>query len=158
MKMISLIILDFEYSSTRRVVSFNILATSKTLHEQEDYFVLIDGVDRLSHPLKLRAHREPFSSFSAAEQTAIKRTQDRKKIDLSKDDESVQVTILEDEETLGTRVEQWAVEYASKFVHAADSKFQCATIAVILGTAYVKKGLPEVCFCHLFSPPPVGFG
>ena len=142
---VKLNIIDFEYSSTRRVVSFNILATSRTSHEQEDYFVLIDGVDRLSHPIKLRAHRRSFSSFNAPEQTAIKRTQDRKKIDQCKDDESLQVTILEDDETLGTRVEQWAVEYASKFVHAADSKFQCATIAVILGTAYVKKGLPEVC-------------
>lgn len=38
------------------------------------------------------------------------------------------------------------MEYASKFVHAAGTKFQSTTIAVILGTAYVKKGLPEVRF------------
>lgn len=133
----------FEYSSTRRVVSFNILLSPDSSPDHEEYFVLIDGVDRLSHPIKLRAHRKLLNSFSTTEQAAIRRTQDRKKIGLCADDASVQVTILEDDETLGTRVEQWAVEYASKFVHAADSKFQCATISVILGTAYVKKGLPE---------------
>ncbi|PVH75231.1 hypothetical protein DL98DRAFT_658260 [Cadophora sp. DSE1049] len=133
----------FEYSSTRRVVSFNIFITPDALDHHQENFVLIDGVDRLSHPIKLRAHRKLLSTFTTAEQAAIRRTQDRKKLGDCIDDTTIQVTILEDDETLGTRVEQWAVEYASKFVHAADSKFQCATIAVILGTAYVKKGLPE---------------
>jgi hypothetical protein len=36
------------------------------------------------------------------------------------------------------------VEYSSKFVHAAGSEFASTTAAVILGTAYVNKGLPEV--------------
>ncbi|KAG4428383.1 hypothetical protein IFR05_016136 [Cadophora sp. M221] len=133
----------FEYSSTRRVVTFNIRIAPDTLLGHEEYFVFVDGVDRLSHPIKLRAQRRALSSFTATEQAAIRRTQDRKKLGKCTDDDIVQVTILEDDETLGTRVEQWAVEYASKFVHAAGTKFQSTTIAVILGTAYVKKGLPE---------------
>ncbi|KAL5330721.1 hypothetical protein ACEPPN_000241 [Leptodophora sp. 'Broadleaf-Isolate-01'] len=134
---------DFEYSSTRRVVTFNIRITPDALLDHEEYFVFVDGVDRLSHPIKLRAQRRALSSFTATEQAAIRRTQDRKKLGKCTDDDAVHVTILEDDETLGTRVEQWAVEYASKFVHAAGTKFQSTTIAVILGTAYVKKGLPE---------------
>ncbi|KAK0112387.1 hypothetical protein ONS96_001630 [Cadophora gregata f. sp. sojae] len=133
----------FEYSSTRRVVSFDIFVTPDALDSHEEYFVLIDGVDRLSHPIRLRARRKLLNSFTTAEQVAIRRTQDRKKLGTCTNDAPIEVTILEDDETLGTRVEQWAVEYSSQFVHAADSKFQCATIAVILGTAYVKKGLPE---------------
>ncbi|KAH7333225.1 hypothetical protein BKA65DRAFT_596811 [Rhexocercosporidium sp. MPI-PUGE-AT-0058] len=134
----------FEYSSTRRVVTFNIRIAPDALLNSEEYFVFVDGVDRLSHPIKLRARRRALSSFTATEQATIRRTQDRKKLGKCvTDDDSIHVTILEDDETLGTRVEQWAVEYASKFVHAAGSKFQSTTIAVILGTAYVKKGLPE---------------
>lgn len=63
---------------------------------------------------------------------------------MDRDGENPSVLVLEDHETLGTEVEQWAVEYASKFVHAAGPKFYPTTAAVILGTAYVKKGLPEV--------------
>lgn len=135
---------DFEYSSTRRVVTFNIRMATDALPKHEEYFIFIDGVDRLSHPIKLRAQRRPLSSFNASEQAAIRRTEDRRKLGKCTDKSEVHVTILEHEETLGTRVEQWAVEYASKFVHTAGAKFHATTIAVILGTAYVKKGLPEV--------------
>lgn len=55
-----------------------------------------------------------------------------------------EVLLLEDHGKCGQEIEQWAVEYTSKFVHAAGPKFYSTTIAQIIGTAYVKKNLPEV--------------
>ena len=55
-----------------------------------------------------------------------------------------EILLLEDRKSLGAEVEQWALEYTSKFIHAAGPGFYPTTIAQILGTAYVKKGLPEV--------------
>ncbi|KAL2065803.1 hypothetical protein VTL71DRAFT_3473 [Oculimacula yallundae] len=133
----------FEYSSTRRVISFDIRIAPEAFLGDEEYFVLVDGVDRLSHPIKLRARRKLLSSFSASEQVTIRRTREKRNLGKCTDDDLAHVMILEEDETLGTRVEQWAVEYASKFVHTAGTKFQSTTIAMILATAYVKKGLPE---------------
>jgi hypothetical protein len=106
--------------------------------------VTIDGVGRLSHPIQLSARRKALSSFKPTEREIIDRTRDSKKILNARDDELEHVLILEEEATLGTQVEQWAVEYSSKFVHAAGPEFASTTAAVILGTAYIKKGLPEV--------------
>lgn len=111
--------------------------------------MFVDGIGRLSHPIKLRARRKALTSFSPAEQTTIRATQDKQSKSIGHG--AISITLLEDDETLGTQVEQWAVEYASKFVHAAGPKFRSTTIAVIIGTAYVKKGLPEVKI-HYFSP------
>jgi hypothetical protein len=141
---ITLTPIDFEYSSTRRVVSFDIRVSPKALDSLEKEMVTIDGVGRLSHPIQLRARRKALNSFKGDEREIIDRTQDSKKLLKVKDDELDHVLILEDEATLGTQVEQWAVEYSSKFVHAAGPEFASTTAAVILGTAYVKKGLPEV--------------
>ncbi|CZT45690.1 uncharacterized protein RSE6_06021 [Rhynchosporium secalis] len=51
--------------------------------------------------------------------------------------------ILVEDKTLGVRVEQWAVVYDSKFAHAGGIKFRSTTVAVIFGTAYATKSLPE---------------
>ncbi|CZS91850.1 uncharacterized protein RAG0_02396 [Rhynchosporium agropyri] len=51
--------------------------------------------------------------------------------------------ILVEDKTLGVRVEQWAVVYDSKFAHAGGIKFRSTPVAVIFGTAYEKKSLPE---------------
>jgi hypothetical protein len=113
----------------------------KSLQEE---IVTIDGVGRLSHPIQLRARRKALNSFEAGEQEIISRTRDSRKTTKAQDPELDQILILEDQAALGTQVEQWAVEYSSKFVHAAGPEFASTTAAVILGTAYVKKGLPEV--------------
>jgi hypothetical protein len=135
---------DFEYSSTRRVVSFNIRVNAKALKSLEKEMVTIDGVGHLSHPIQLPSRRKALSSFKTDEREIIDRTRDSKRLLKVRDDELEHVLILEDEATLGTQVEQWAVEYSSKFVHAAGPEFASTTAAVILGTAYVNKGLPEV--------------
>ncbi|KAE9372579.1 hypothetical protein N431DRAFT_545182 [Stipitochalara longipes BDJ] len=133
----------FEYSSTRRVVSFDIRINSKAFKSLEKELITIDGVGHLSHTIQLPARRKPLNSFKADEREVINRTRDSKKLLKAQDDELEHVLILEDEATLGTQVEQWAVEYSSKFVHAAGPEFASTTAAVILGTAYVNKGLPE---------------
>jgi hypothetical protein len=58
--------------------------------------------------------------------------------------DDVEILLLEDDVKFGQKVEQWAVEYTSKFVHAAGPEFYSTTIAQILGTIYVQKNLPEV--------------
>jgi hypothetical protein len=136
--------LDFEYSSTRRVVSFGLRINAKSLKCLEKEMVAVDGIGGLSHPIQLRARRKPLDSFKPEEREVINRTRDSKKALKVEADEPELVLILEDDTTLGTQVEQWAVEYSSKFVHSAGPEFASTTAAVILGTAYVNKGLPEV--------------
>lgn len=137
---------DFEYSSNRRVTTFNISISdisSAELFEVVD----IDGVGRLSHPLELRARRQVLSSMDADAQESVKTTQAGSKDKLNSnqsDIESAEVMLLEDSKSIGDQVEQWALEYTSKFIHAAGPDFYSTTIAQIIGTAYVKKGLPEV--------------
>ena len=106
--------------------------------------VTIDGVGHLSHPIQLRARWKLLGDFKADEREVIDHTRDSKKLLKGREDRLEQVLILEDEATLGIQVEQWAVEYSSKFVHAAGPEFASTTAAVILGTAYVNKGLPEL--------------
>lgn len=108
--------------------------------------VTIDGVGHLSHPIQLRARRKSLGDFKAEEREIIDLTRDSKKVPKGREDRLEQVLILEDEVTLGIQVEQWAVEYSSKFVHAAGPEFASTTAAVILGTAYLNKDLPEVSF------------
>lgn len=111
----------------------------------------IDGIGRISHTIRLQASVKPLESFNTADRAAIRKTQRPAKKIADKDVGHPSVFVLEDHETLGTEVEQWAVEYASKFVHAAGPKFYPTTAAVILGTAYVKKGLPEVSLEYVTS-------
>jgi len=139
-----LTMIDFEYSSTRRVVSFDIRIKSTAFKFLEQEMITIDGVGHLSHTIQLPARRKPLNSLKADERDVIDRTRDSKKLLKAQDDELGHILILEDQSTLGTQVEQWAVEYSSKFVHAASPEFASTTAAVILGTAYVNKGLPEV--------------
>jgi hypothetical protein len=105
---------------------------------------MVDGVGRLSYPLQLRARRLVINSFKPSDRDIIKKTRDSKAAASPTDRGSLSVIILKDDDLLGTQLEQWAVEYASKFVHAAGPEFYPTTMAIILGTAYVKKGLPEV--------------
>lgn len=132
----------FEHSSTKRYLSFNLLVPQRS-RSPGACFVTIDGIGRISHTIKLRACANPLDSFSAAERAAIRKTQHSTKKIADNDGGHPSVFVLEDHENLGTEIEQWAVEYTSKFVHAAGPKFYPTTAAVILGTAYVKKGLPE---------------
>ena len=62
----------------------------------------------------------------------------------STSEEDPVIMVLEDNDDLGTQIEQWALEYTSKYVHAAGPKFYSTTLAQILGTVYVQRGLPEV--------------
>ena len=128
------------------MISFNITipaVTSTGVFEVID----IDGVGRLSHPLKLRARRQILSKLDAESQDAIRSTQAALKggrqtsnVDVT----SAEFLLLEDNNLIGNQVEQWAMEYTSKYIHAAGPDFYSTTIAQIIGTAYVKKGLPEV--------------
>lgn len=104
--------------------------------------IIIDGIGRLSLPLKLRAHQRVWEELSNEEQIALIPTQESK-FDSNASGKAVLLFIQEDPK-LAVKVEQWALEYTSKFVHAAGPSFYATTMAQILGTAYVKKKLPEV--------------
>ncbi|TVY34052.1 hypothetical protein LOCC1_G007801 [Lachnellula occidentalis] len=136
----------FRHSSTRRIVTFNVtvpIGTTSAEYLDSDWTtVVIDGVGGLSHPIKLKAQKTRLSLFSAEEQKTITQTEDQNQNKTKKAD-AESVIILADGDALGQQVEQWAVEYTSKFIHAAGPKFYATTMAQILGTAYVKKGLPE---------------
>jgi hypothetical protein len=141
-----LIVADFAYSSTRRVLTFNLSNSPIFLATFPEEVVSVDGVNRVSHSLQLLARRIPLSTFSTDAQEIIRTTEDSKGNVPNPDDpeNDPEIMILEDGESLGVKVEQWAVEYTSKFVHAKGPKFHSTTMAQILGTAYIKKGLPEV--------------
>jgi hypothetical protein len=124
-------------------VYFDLKTPQNPTFGSQEEFIMVDGVGRLSHPLQLRARRLVLGSFKPSDRDIIKKTRDSKAAG-SPDRGSLSVIILKDDELLGTQLEQWAVEYASKFVHAAGPEFYPTTMAIILGTAYVKKGLPEV--------------
>jgi hypothetical protein len=51
--------------------------------------------------------------------------------------------IPEDDETLGKRVEDWAIRYSSKFSHFHYSRYPTA-FAYNVGRLYIEKKLPEV--------------
>jgi hypothetical protein len=108
--------------------------------------VTIDGIGKLSHTIKLRAYVMSLDSFDSGDRAAIEKTKLTSKKTSDKPDGNETILLLDHHESIGTDVEQWAVEYASKFVHAAGPKFYPTTAAVILATAYLKKGLPEVSF------------
>ena len=103
---------------------------------------MIDGVGRISHPLQLRAQKKLLSSLHFDEQDTVKRTVRAK--DKTSSVDGVYILLLEDDKGCEQKLEQWAMEYTSKFVHAAGPEFHSTTIAQILGTAYVKRNLPEV--------------
>jgi hypothetical protein len=129
-------------SSTKRVLSFKIKFTpnSEPIYSGEQ--ITIDGIGRTSHPIKLRARRTPLNDLTLDEQETVKRIISAKCIPPISDD--FDCVLLEDDSHCGQEVEQWAMEYTSKFVHAAGPEFHSTTMAQILGTAYVKKKLPEV--------------
>ncbi|KAG9230992.1 hypothetical protein BJ875DRAFT_134464 [Amylocarpus encephaloides] len=131
----------FEFSSTKRVVYFNVVLPPEALSEADQETITIDGVGGVSRPIKLCGRKKAFSTLSAEQQEAVKRTSALKETEKSSDND--QVLLLEDTSKLGQEIEQWAMEYTSQFVHAAGSEFYSTTMAQILGTAYVKKGLPE---------------
>lgn len=137
---------DFAHSSTRRIVTFDIKIPASDFPIQS---ITIDGINKLSHPLLLQARKAPLSALRPAIQASVRKTVDNRVLSSSEDDDE-EIIFIEDDNTLGTRVEQWAVEYTSRFVHAAGPAFYQTTIAHILGEAYVKKNLPEAC-----SPPPI---
>lgn len=104
----------------------------------------IDGIGRVSHTIKIHAGRKLLNSLGRQEQDAIKQTSNSDPEAILKKD--AEVVLLGEHKKLGQQIEQWAVEYTSKFVHAAGPAFYSTTMAQILGTAYVKKELPEVSF------------
>lgn len=112
----------------------------------------MDGIGHTSHPIQFRAQLALLSSLSPCAQNAIKQTEDPRGSKSDEDPSTIQVMLLEDTPTLGSEIEQWAIEYTSKFIHAAGPKFHATTIAHILATAYVKKGLPEVCLPVISQP------
>lgn len=85
-----------------------------------------------------------MDSFTTEEQKIIRQTEDKTHKQAAGLDDTASIILLTDEGGLGQELEQWALEYTSKFVHAAGPAFYSTTMAQILGTAYVKKGLPEV--------------
>lgn len=130
------------------MISFGIETPVSHLASSKQQVLTVDGVGRISHPIKLNAHILRLAKFPSEDQKAIKQTEDRKQSQTPDLDDTSSVILLEDDGLLGQRVEQWALEYTSKFVHAAGPEFYPTTMAQILGTAYVKKGLPEVDLPH----------
>ncbi|KAH8686102.1 hypothetical protein BGZ60DRAFT_109594 [Tricladium varicosporioides] len=132
----------FDHSSTRRVVSFAVDAPIDGRIEIQCETITIDGIGRISHPIKLRAQIQNLSALSPDQRSIILKTGNNKQIETANEDEMA-VLLLEANEDLGRQIEQWAMEYTSKFVHAAGERFHSTTMAQILGTAYVRKKLPE---------------
>ncbi|KAF4627496.1 hypothetical protein G7Y89_g10656 [Cudoniella acicularis] len=132
----------FEHSSTKRIVTFAIDAPIDISAETRCETITIDGIGRISHPLRLSAHIRKLNSLTQKHQDIVMQTEilGRGSTVHSTD---THVLLLEDYQNLGQQIEQWAIEYTSKFVHAAGEKFYSTTMAQILGTAYVRKGLPE---------------
>lgn len=131
----------FQHSSQRRIVNFSVKIPLSCFEGIVPEMVTVDGIGRISHPLVLPARTKPLSAFNMDIQESIRLTEN---LDIdSSGTEDPKILILEEDKSLGTKVEQWAVEYTSKFVHAAGPKFYATTMAHILGTSYVKKGLPE---------------
>lgn len=131
------------YSSNKRILSFDVRTPAALGSDATAEMVTIDGIGRISHTLQLPARRQTLSSLSDDSQEVIIQTEDPRGTLIS-DDKDTYVLLLDNSGSLGVLVEQWALEYTSKFVHAAGPKFYSTTIAQILGTVYVKKGLPEV--------------
>lgn len=123
------------------MVNFAVKIPASSLSDILPEEVTIDGIGRISYPLVLLARKRLLSDFSPEIQESISQTANE---DVRADAESSHVLLLEDDKFLGAKVEQWAMEYTNKFVHAAGPNFYATTMAHILGTAYVKKGLPEV--------------
>ncbi len=115
--------------------------------------VIIDGIGRISHPLELPAGSKVLSSFKPEEKDRIMTTIHSSMPNAALDDSSL-VVLLEENSALGLQVEQWAVEYTSKFVVAAGPRFLPTTAALILGLEYVKRSLPEVSTYFLFVSLP----
>jgi hypothetical protein len=145
--------LDFEHSSNRRVLLFDVVLPSDAATKEPSEVLIVDGVGRLSLPLRLKAQRRPFSGFSRSTQDILNKTKDNRKPKKVQDESNVEIFLLEESKAMGDQVEQWALEYTSRFVHAAGPNFYMTTLAQIIGTAYVKKGLPEVGkSSYTFSP------
>jgi hypothetical protein len=126
------------------VVSFDIKTPDNCLASSKQQVLTVDGVGRIAHPIKLKGHILRLSKFPSEDQKVIKQTEDQKQSQTSESDDTSPVILLADDGLLGQQIEQWALEYTSKFVHAAGPDFYPTTMAQILATAYVKKGLPEV--------------
>ncbi|CAG8975956.1 hypothetical protein HYALB_00007087 [Hymenoscyphus albidus] len=131
----------FEFSSTKRIVCFEVNIPLDLIDDSNREILTIDGIGRVSHTIKIHAGKRLLSSFDCLEQDAILQTSNSEPAAVPKDD--IEVVLLGDDKKLGQQIEQWAVEYTSKFVHAAGPAFYSTTMAQILGTAYVKKELPE---------------
>jgi hypothetical protein len=134
----------------KRILSFKIMLYSDLTSKFNREKVTIDGVGGVSHPLRLCAERRPLSSLSQTEQDSIKHILTAKTSTLASD--IVEILLLENDGRCGQKIEQWALEYTSKFVHAAGPEFYSTTIGQILGTAYVKKNLPEVSKLSKYIP------
>ena len=88
--------------------------------------------------------RKSLDSYSDGDQAIIKQTEAPKQRDEVTQVVTAQVEILDEDDTLGGQLEQWALDYTSQFITAAGPRFHSTTMAHIIGHMYVKKGLPEV--------------
>jgi hypothetical protein len=122
-------------------LDFDIGLSTSTYKSTTTYEIFMDG--RCSGrrlPLKLDVCPRSYSSFDASEKSVLEKTAYPHEPPhcQSDDDMSRNVLILSEDESLGKRLEKWALDYASLFAQTSLSG-----LPYTMGVKYVAKRLPE---------------
>jgi hypothetical protein len=136
-------------TSNKRIIDFNIkmprVESNTALMAPKEY-IMIDGRSGpCSLPIRIPVRQQLFSELNLEAQAEVWRTKRHQPgsneavLDLPE-----YVTVpAEDDETLGRRLEDWAIQYASKFSRYHSGRYPTA-YAYNVGVVYVTKQLPEV--------------
>lgn len=136
-------------TSNKRILDFTlklpkIEAENALMAPQE--WVMIDGCSGpCSLPTRVPVRQQLLADLKLEDQAEIWRTKKRPPASGENEAEIPEyVTVpTEDDETLGRRIEEWAMNYASKFSRYHSGRYPTA-YAYNVGVSYVSKQLPEV--------------
>lgn len=113
--------------------------------EYKSFKITIDG--RASHrfPVKLHAFRCPYESFEPSGKLMLDKTVGPRASseDDTSEDPPTSVLFLVQDNGLGERLGNWAIQYSTFFARSS-SQVTLMTSAHLIGLAYVAKALPEV--------------
>lgn len=128
--------IDFIYTSQRRIINFLYEVPKRAPKQLRNIAVRPNDRGFYSAPLHLQVYDCAMHSLSETNRNIL----------LSKagpePDDSGKVTIInESDESLGSRLNQWALDYALAFAKAQNNR---AGRLLLIGSMYVEKNLPEV--------------
>lgn len=131
-------LLDFIYTSSKRFVNFFCDLPNNTSKKSRSIAVRPNERGFHAGPLQLQVYDRNINTLPKTIRDAL-----LKKAGVgSEDSKSDKVTIIdESDESLGNRLENWAVEYAIAF---AKSQNERAGRLLLIGWMYAKLDLPEV--------------